>query len=171
MPDQPQTRIQKVFGDYTKVWDNALDRWQRAVKEGQAGQYTPQRYVSDVISYWSDMMGGMVSPLTAVGYSVAPPVTVPILTLAVGKADDVIVDAISIPDPGNIGVVAADLARTANPNPGIPVQVSLSSDRRTLVVQLQGLKKLAPPSGDYQGGVVDRANPNNVIAQIIAKVA
>ena len=157
------SRVNRILDGYASAWENWLIRVERAADEGTANRYSPEKWMSDVVTTWSDAMSVWYLPYTVCDERQR------VVEFAISTTTDEATEGISIPDPGTDALTATAISRTGGFSiPVANIALSLIQNRRTLVVRLFGLQglgtKLTP--GEYTGTVAPTATPSAKIAGI-----
>jgi len=172
----PETRLGRVIGRYASTFDNWLTRYQEALAESRNGTYSTQKWMSDVGSFWGEAVSLLGFPVTVLDPTLGsePRTPPPILSLTIDGSKDTVMEPIPIADPGD-GVDAVVVSKLASVAAGasIPpanIKTDLSAGRRSIVVQLVGLKALlsgtAVPAGTYIGNVTPYGQTTPILARL-----
>src|SRR5262245_61608954 len=155
MPNgQTTVRVNRLWYGYANAMEKWMQRVERAADEGAAGKYTPQSFLSDIVSTWSDAADVWYLP-----YKICDE-RLRVVVFEITQATDDQVETILIPDPGAVVLEVDDfvdgggnvvIAGSANANP--QVDVDTADNGLALVVGLFGLLANPPPLGTYESPV------------------
>ncbi len=155
--------IDYLTTSFSSAWSDAQQRWMNAIQQIQAGTYTADKWVSDVLGTW---LNGAQPVWNAWGVALDVPVPVVGFNITQGSTETKTAFTSILPPLGTPPPVkVTDLLRAGGTEkvPG-NTDAAATLNGGLLQVDLKNLSAL--PKGDYQGAVYLAGTVNRMVALV-----